>query len=60
MKKYLLVLISLVGFQFASNAQSFIQAYADIANQCSQTNVTNNLTEFEGLGVKRRGTATAR
>lgn len=56
MKKYLLVLISLVGFQFASNAQSFIQAYADIANQCSQTNITNSLTEFEGLGVKRRGT----
>ena len=38
------------------SGQSFIQAYADIANQVSQSNVTNNLTEFEALGVKRRGT----
>ncbi len=37
-------------------SQTFIQAYADIANQVSQTNVTADLTEFEALGVKRRGT----
>lgn len=41
----------------ASNAQTFIQGYADVANQVTQENITNNLTEFEGLGVKRRGTA---
>mgnify|MGYP000060545814 CR=1 FL=1 len=40
-----------------SFSQTFIQAYADVVNQCSQTNVTNDLTEFEALGVKRRGTA---
>ena len=38
------------------SGQSFIQAYADIANQVSQSNVTNNLTEFEALGVKKRAT----
>lgn len=38
-------------------SQTFIQAYADVVNQCSQTNITNNLTEYEALGVKRRGTA---
>jgi len=37
-------------------SQTFIQRYADIANQVSQTNITTNLTEYEALGVKRRGT----
>ena len=39
-----------------SFSQTYIQAYADVVNQCSQTNITSNLTEFEALGVKRRGT----
>ncbi|RXR23378.1 M28 family peptidase [Flavobacterium stagni] len=56
MKKYLLVLTVLFVCPMASKAQTFIQAYADIVNQCSQTNITNSLTEFEALGVKRRGT----
>jgi aminopeptidase YwaD len=38
------------------SAQIFIQTYANIVNQVSQTKVTTNLTEFENLGVKRRGT----
>lgn len=37
------------------SAQTFIQGYADVANQVSQTNITNNLTEYENLGVKSRG-----
>lgn len=41
----------------SSYCQSFIQAYANVVNQCSQTNITANLTEFEALGLKRRGTA---
>lgn len=48
----------LIIFLFSINgifAQTFVQAYADIANQVSQTNVTNNLTEYENLGVKSRG-----
>ena len=56
MKKYLLVLTVLFVCPMASKAQTYIQAYADIVNQCSQTNITNSLTEFEALGVKRRGT----
>ncbi len=39
-----------------SYSQTFVQAYADVVNQCSQTNVTSNLQEYEALGVKRRGT----
>ncbi|TGD58857.1 M28 family peptidase [Flavobacterium humi] len=39
------------------SAQTFIQGYADVANQVTQTNITNNLTQFEALGVKYRGTA---
>ena len=41
----------------SSFSQTFVQAYADVVNQCSQTNITTTLTEFEALGVKRRGTA---
>lgn len=37
-------------------SQTFQQAYANVVNQCSQSNVTNNLTDFEALGLKRRGT----
>lgn len=45
-------------FVFTSGqSQTFIQAYADVVNQCSQANVTADLTEFEALGVKRRGTS---
>lgn len=55
MKNKLLISGLLFGFMNL-NAQVFIQAYADIANQVSQTNVSSYLTEFENLGVKRRGT----
>lgn len=44
-------------FAFASHSQQYIPYYATIANQVSVTNVLNDLTEFENLGVKRRGTA---
>ncbi|MEO8517495.1 MAG: M28 family peptidase [Flavobacterium sp.] len=44
-------------FANSISAQTFIQGYADVVNQVSQTNVTNDLTQFEALGVKRRGTA---
>jgi len=39
------------------SAQTFIQGYADVANQVTQANITDYLTQFEALGVKRRGTA---
>jgi aminopeptidase YwaD len=52
-KKILLILFLTTGF---INAQSFIQSYADVVNQSTQTNMTTNLTQFESLGIKRRGT----
>lgn len=53
-QKFLLIFLLIVN---CVSAQSFIQRYADVANQVSQTNITTHLTEFENLGVKRRGTA---
>lgn len=38
-----------------TNAQTFIQAYQDRANQISQNNINTYLQEFEALGVKRTG-----
>lgn len=46
-------------FTFFANmsiAQTYNSGYASIVNQCSQSNITTNLTEYEALGVKRRGT----
>lgn len=43
-------------FSGANYGQTYIQAYQDVVDQCSQSNITTNLTEFEALGVKRRGT----
>ena len=56
MKTIKKLLFSLLLFANCAYSQTFIQAYADIANQVSQSNVTADLTEFEALGVKRRGT----
>lgn len=56
MKKNLLVLSVLLLCTQMTKAQTYIQAYADIVNQCSQNNITTSLTQFEALGVKRRGT----
>ena len=54
MKKLLFSFILLLYFQGFS--QSFIPFYGSIVDQCSQTNITNNLTAYESLGLKRRGT----
>ncbi len=48
------VLLAIVNF---AEAQTFIQAYKDRANQVSQTNINTYLQQFEALGVKRTGTA---
>lgn len=40
----------------ATQAQVYIQSYADVVNQASQSGILTNLTEFENLGVKFRGT----
>lgn len=54
-KKYISSLVLLSSLQFV-DAQTFIQAYQNRANQVSQTNVNTYLQEFEALGVKRTGT----
>ena len=40
----------------AINCQVYNANYAAVVNQCSSSNILNNLTEYETLGVKRRGT----
>src|SRR6186997_1391233 len=54
-RKALLFVLVIFGLQ-TTTAQTFIQRYSNIVNQVSQANITNNLTEYEALGVKRRGT----
>ena len=51
-----LLFATLFALQLGS-AQTFVPYYATVADQCSQANITTNLTEYEALGVKRRGTA---
>lgn len=41
---------------FQLYAQVYNPNYAAVVNQCSTSTVLSNLTEYEGLGVKRRGT----
>lgn len=48
-----LLLLSLSTYSL--QAQSFIQAYQDRANQITQTNITTNLQDFGNLGVKTTG-----
>ncbi|MGV3696675.1 MAG: M28 family peptidase [Flavobacterium sp.] len=57
MKKYLLS-FSFIFLMFAKNgySQEYIPYYASVVEQCSQSNITNNLTAYESLGLKRRGT----
>lgn len=54
-RKYISSLVLLATIHFAE-AQTFIPAYQNRANQVSQTNVSTYLQEFEALGVKRTGT----
>ena len=56
MKKTIIFASLFLLFFTNSFAQNYIQQYANIANQVSQANITTNLTEFQNLGVKRRGT----
>lgn len=51
-------LLTLIGLSSQnSQSQVYNANYAAVVNQCSSSNVLNNLTEYEALGVKRRGTA---
>jgi len=55
--KKLLFSFFLLFFIAKGHTQIFIPYYGSVVDQVSASNVLNNLTEFENLGVKRRGTS---
>lgn len=55
-KKNLLFCINCLLISSTFYSQNLISAYATVVSQCSQSNINNYLTEFEVLGLKRRGT----
>lgn len=54
--KNLLFSLSIMLFAVESYSQEYIPYYASVVNQCSQNNITANLSSYESLGLKRRGT----
>lgn len=54
--KNLLFSFSLLLFVTKGYTQEYIPYYASIVEQCSQANINSNLTAYENLGLKRRGT----
>ncbi|MFT6749706.1 MAG: aminopeptidase YwaD [Flavobacterium sp.] len=54
---FFLVVLFLFVLPFSGKSQTYNANFAAVVNQTSQTNITDNLTAFENLGVKRRGTA---
>lgn len=54
--KNLLVLFLFLSISSQSFSQVYIPAYGSVVSQCSSATILSNLTEYENLGVKRRGT----
>ncbi|WP_395633425.1 M28 family metallopeptidase, partial [Flavobacterium sp.] len=54
--KNLLAYLSFSLLTYSSFAQQYVPFYGSVVDQVSSSNILNNLTEFENLGVKRRGT----
>ena len=57
MKSNLLKFSFILFLSASAYAQEYIPYYGSVVEQCSQDNITNNLTAYEALGLKRRGTA---
>jgi hypothetical protein len=55
--KNLLLSLSFLFLLSKGYSQNYIPYYQTIVDQVSEANVLANLTEFENLGIKRRGTA---
>jgi aminopeptidase YwaD len=53
---YFLLLSFILFPAFKTSAQVYNSNYASVVNQCSSSNILTNLTDYESLGVKRRGT----
>ncbi|UOK41324.1 MULTISPECIES: M28 family peptidase [Flavobacterium] len=56
-KRKIALVLFVIGSLQTTAAQTFIQRYADVSNQASQANITNNLIQYEALGVKQKGTS---
>ena len=56
LKSSFFIIISPLFFCNIAHSQTFNASYAAIVNQCSSSNILTNLTEYEALGLKRRGT----
>jgi len=54
--KNLLFSLTLLLVVTAGFSQQYIAYYGSVVDQCSQTNINEDLTQFEALGLKRRGT----
>nr|MBP8157309.1 leucyl aminopeptidase [Flavobacterium sp.] len=54
--KKIFFLFSLLFLFSKSVAQQFVPFYGTVVDQVSSSNILTNLTEFENLGVKRKGT----
>lgn len=54
--KNLLFSLTLLLVVSSGFSQQFIPYYGSVVDQCSQTNINDDLTQFEALGLKRRGT----
>jgi aminopeptidase YwaD len=54
--KNLLFSLSALFILCKSHSQTYIPYYGTVVSQVSESNVLANLTEFEDLGIKRRGT----
>ncbi|RMZ60102.1 T9SS C-terminal target domain-containing protein [Chryseobacterium nematophagum] len=57
MKKLTTTLFTAFALYNSMDAQSFIQAYQDRANQVTQSNITTYLQQFQNLGVKTTGSS---
>jgi hypothetical protein len=55
--KNLLFSLSFLFLLSKGYSQTFVPYYGTVVDQVSESNVLTNLTEFEDLGIKRRGTA---
>ena len=55
LKKFFYFVFFLIS-SLCAQAQVYNAAYQAVVNQTSQANITEDLTQFEALGVKRRGT----
>lgn len=55
-KNLALLFLAIITFN-TGYSQSYVPVYGTIVDQCSSSNILNNLTQFESFGIKSRNTA---